>query len=378
MRQLTVSPAKLHPAVHRELVDLLYTALPQVGAIVGAASMGAAGLAFGHSDLAYALTAALIAATGGLRLFWLTRYPRGVAMDRAELLHWERRYALGAILFCASLGLLSCLALSRGDQPGAWVAFGLSLANCIGMISRAAVRPWIVATASATLLLPTVIAGLFRPELPYQMGAVLLILFWVTLREASRHLSRNFVERIEAQQELAHQATHDPLTGLPNRLAFMKQLNAAASTPQTAFAVLAIDLDGFKPINDKLGHPVGDEVLKQISDRLSRAIGSRGIAARTGGDEFMLLLLFNQSEPDAAAAKVLAQDVIATLHRPLELASAARVGASIGIASGSAPCSRDDLRELLIEADKALYEAKRAGGGIWRWASKAPTALQAA
>lgn len=371
-------PLQLHPAVYRELVDLLYTALPQVTAIAGAATMAACALAVGRSDLDYALVAGLLAATGGLRLSWLMRYPRSQPLSQAQLQRWERLYALGSTLFCGALGVLSFLALSKGDQPGAWVGLGLSLSNCIGMISRAAVRPWIVALSSGVLVMPTIIGALLRPELPYQIGAVLLALFWLTLREASRHLSRDFIQRIEAERELAHHASHDTVTGLPNRFAFMKRLNAAAQSPGTAFAVLAIDLDGFKPVNDRLGHPVGDEVLKQIGARLMRAVGPRGIAARTGGDEFMLLLLFDGPEPDAASAEALAQRVIIQLHNPVTLDVPVSIGASVGIASGRAQSSRDELRQLLVAVDKALYDAKRAGGGVFRWADRDGAGRQAA
>ena len=378
MRPLFHRPAPLHPAIRHELVDLLYSAWPQVVAIVAAGTFGALALALARLDFHYALAACLIGATGGLRLYCLMRYPRGGRLSPAGLAYWERLYALGAVLFCAALGLLSYLALARGDQPGAWVALGLSLANCIGLISRAAVRPWIVAVAAGSLFTPTMIGGLLRPELPYQIGASMLVLFWLTLCEASRHLSADFIRRIELERELAHQASHDPLTGLPNRLAFMTRLSAAAQTPDTAFAVLAIDLDSFKPINDTLGHHVGDEVLRQVGDRLTRSIGASGLAARTGGDEFMLLLMSDGPAIDVAAAEALAEQAIIRLSLPFALTTPVSIGASIGIAHGRSPVSRDEIRRMLVAADKALYEAKRAGGGVWRWAGNGRSARQAA
>ena len=178
------------------------------------------------------------------RVVSLLRY-KGLAgrLGDNDLIRWERIYGAGAAAFGLALGSLSFRAFQLDDAPGIWIAFGLSMSYCVGMVSRAAIRPWIVLTASAALLSPTLMAGLMRPELAYRLGAAMLVLFWFTIREASRDLSSVFVERLEAKQALARQASRDFLTGLPNRAAFLNALQRATG----AIAIIAIDLDGFKP-----------------------------------------------------------------------------------------------------------------------------------
>jgi diguanylate cyclase (GGDEF)-like protein len=244
---------------------------------------------------------------------------------------------------------------------------------CVGMVSRAAVRPWIVLVTAAVLLTPTVVAGLMRPEPAYNVGGGMLVLFWITLREASRHLSTAFIDRLEAKQALARQASQDFLTGLPNRAAFLAALQSAPG----AVAIVAIDLDGFKPVNDRHGHHAGDELLRQVGARLAECIGDDGIAARFGGDEFMLLKPVDAGPGGRDDASALAKAAVLALSMPyLVVDLPIRIGASAGIlvtpdaASETAPL-------LLQQVDRALYAAKRAGGGVSQWSDEILTVQQA-
>lgn len=367
------APADLHARVRSELVDLLYTALPQVAAISATAVVGGATLAWLSGDALYiAITAALIA-TAALRLIGLARYPRTGTLSTEEVWRWELGYGLGAGAFSVALGSLSFRALTLDDDPGAWISFGLAMSYCVGMVSRAAIRPWIVMLAAGLLLAPIVAGGLMRPEPAYKLGAVMLVLFWLTLREASRHLSRAFVERIEAKLALAHRANHDPLTGLPNRAAFMHALQGVSASGRRAFAVVAIDLDGFKPVNDRLGHHAGDALLRKVAHRLSRCVTAPALAARMGGDEFMLLLPFEGPQPDAGLAESLARDAVQAMAKSFVLgAETVSIGASAGIALAAAQPGPRDLPSLLERVDAALYVAKDAGGGRWQWAAEPP------
>lgn len=361
----------LHPSVHRELVELLHTSLPQVCASSGTAFVGAAALAIASGDAGYAIIAGLIASAAALRLYWLLGFRRAGELTPADVLKWERRYGIGATLFALALGSLSLRALGLGDEPGAWIAFGLALAFCVGMVSRAAIRPWIVLVAGGALLVPIIIGGLMRPEFPYKLGALMLFLFWATLREATRHLSTAFIERIEARRELAHQASHDDLTGLPNRVAFSAAFRAAAEAAERrAFAVVAIDLDGFKTVNDRFGHHVGDTLLRQVALRLQACAGEGEMAARLGGDEFMILRRSDEPAADAEAALRLARHAVASLGQPFELdGETIHIGASAGILLSAPEMAQQNWASLLERADEALYAAKRAGGGRWQWAA---------
>ncbi len=311
----TVSTSFLHPnpSIRRELVELLYTSLPQVVSINVAAVAGAVMLFLISGDIGYAVSALFIFLFAALRTFTLLRFKsRATRISDADVVRWERIYAAGVSAFALALGSLSYRALELGDAPGAWIAFGLSMSFCVGMISRAAVRPWVVLLTSVLLLSPTVVAGLLRPEIAYKLGASMLVLFWFMLQEASRHLSTTFIERLEAKHELLRKASQDFLTGLPNRAAFLAGLQEA----EGSIAVIAIDLDGFKPVNDRHGHHAGDDLLRQVAERLASCVGVNGMASRFGGDEFMLLKPVAAGQEGRDEALALAREAILTLSMP--------------------------------------------------------------
>lgn len=149
-------------------------------------------------------------------------------------------------------------------------------------------------------------------------------------------------------------ATHDPLTGLANRTLLMSTADEMAARPDVDMAVLLIDLDHFKQVNDSDGHRGGDEVLKAISSRLTHAVREGDVVARTGGDEFVVLM---SGSAIAAPAAALAERLEALLAQPIrgQLADH-RVGASVGLAVASTPV---DVAGLLAAADAAMYAGKR-------------------
>ncbi|WP_102126960.1 putative bifunctional diguanylate cyclase/phosphodiesterase [Deinococcus planocerae] len=164
-----------------------------------------------------------------------------------------------------------------------------------------------------------------------------------------------------SRRRLEHQATHDELTGLPNRLAFKRTL-AALIGDGRPFAVVLIDLDNFKGINDTLGHEVGDEVLRGAAARLTGALPAGALLARLGGDEFAVLL----PEVDAEDAGVRTRALLDTLAPPLPTSAVElRVQASAGISLWP----DDDVHEsaLLKYADLAMYGAKAVGSGVQRY-----------
>lgn len=357
------------PQTRRELVELLYTSFPQVAAISLTSVIGAVALAAMSGDVVYAVASLFIFVTAAARLCSLGIYSRHSAdLSDKDVIRWERIYGIGAAAFGASLGMASFRALQLGDAPGAWLAFGLSMSFCVGMVSRAAIRPWVVLLTAAVLLAPTVVGGWMRPEPSYKIGATMLLLFWATLREASRHLSTAFIERLEAKHALTRQASHDFLTGLPNRVAFL----AALQTFEGHVAIVAIDLDGFKPVNDRHGHHAGDDLLRQVAQRLKLCIAGDGIASRFGGDEFMLLRQVESGPEGRDTAKELAREAILALSTPFMVADfPVCIGASAGIlVTDSAASVGSTAAELLERADRALYAAKRAGGGRWNWSDE--------
>ncbi len=171
---------------------------------------------------------------------------------------------------------------------------------------------------------------------------------------------QDITDRKRLEAKLAHQAFHDPLTGLPNRALLLDRLRDAlgAGTRRAPVAVLFIDLDNFKVINDSLGHETGDEVLVEIGHRLRAGLGPAPTVARFGGDEFVVLL----ESVTADEAVLTAQRLLETLRAPVRVdGHEAPISTSIGIALGGPLAA--DAGALLRAADTALYHAKAAGRG---------------
>lgn len=173
-----------------------------------------------------------------------------------------------------------------------------------------------------------------------------------------------------SEEKLEFLAHHDPLTKLPNRLMLLSRLEhaiALARRDQTQLALLMLDLDRFKNVNDSFGHLAGDELLQQVAERLTGKLRSVDTVTRLGGDEFTILLESIASPEDAARV---ANNIIKTLESPWTLTDniEVRIGASVGISLY--PGHGDTALELLQHADAALYQAKAAGRGCARYFSE--------
>lgn len=170
----------------------------------------------------------------------------------------------------------------------------------------------------------------------------------------SDRLEQTLVQLRLMERQLAHQATHDPLTGLPNRALFNTRLDEARAEGDH-FTVFYIDLDNFKTVNDTFGHAAGDQVLIEIAGLIEGLLRPADTAARLGGDEFAVLL---RSHP--APAEV-AKRIIAGASRPIEIdGQTAQIGCSIGMAHSSDD-DTDNPQRLLRKADSAMYQAKQQG-----------------
>ncbi|WP_313707048.1 putative bifunctional diguanylate cyclase/phosphodiesterase [Massilia sp.] len=168
------------------------------------------------------------------------------------------------------------------------------------------------------------------------------------------------------EAQLEHRARYDTLTGLPNRVLLGDRIERAIAYAREhgqALWVVALDLDQFKYVNDSLGHPAGDRLLKQAGQRICTAVGPADTAARTGGDEFVLLLV-DRAGADQAAATV--ADVLHAVAQPFEEhGQRIHVGCSAGIASF--PADGDDAETLVKHAEIAMYGAKEAGRNTFRF-----------
>ena len=195
----------------------------------------------------------------------------------------------------------------------------------------------------------------------------LLLFFW----RGRKALTKANLQLESANEELRRRAFIDPLTGLPNRMLFEDRLlhamqrydrddESRARREPCKLAVLFVDLDGFKPINDMLGHAVGDEVLKEAARRLRTATRDSDTVARIGGDEFVLLA---EDVSDVADCASLANRVIQVLAQPLEIQGhQVTLSGSVGVALYP---EHGDRLKLVQNADAAMYTAKRAGGNTY-------------
>ena len=173
---------------------------------------------------------------------------------------------------------------------------------------------------------------------------------------------RDISDRIAREEHLAHRASHDPLTGLPNRAQLVERLTGALAPGADHVAALFVDLDEFKALNDRRGHAVGDVMLKEIATRIQSALRPQDTVARYGGDEFVVVV---EGITDEAQAVHVAGRVLQALAEPLGLEDEpVHIGASIGIATTlGPPDQRPDAARLLAEADAAMYRAKQTGRG---------------
>ncbi len=194
------------------------------------------------------------------------------------------------------------------------------------------------------------------------MLAVALVLGALTWRRLASSLSRSRQALLDAQSRIQRLATSDALTGWPNRTALHEGLQptlARARRDGARLALLMIDLDGFKPINDRHGHQVGDRVLCEAAQRMGLALRDGELHARYGGDEFVTVV---DEGDDPTAAHRVAERLIAGLSLPIEIGSLTlHIGASVGIARF--PDDAADAHLLLQRADLALYRAKASGRG---------------
>ena len=173
-----------------------------------------------------------------------------------------------------------------------------------------------------------------------------------------RHL---LAEREVREQQLTHDSLHDPLTRLPNRSLFMRRLGDAANRARRGddgvFAVIFLDLDDFKLVNDSMGHHVGDEVLVMVARRLEECVRGGDIVARLGGDEFAILL---ERIADARDSALVAERVQTALNEPMNIGGYVHVTtASVGVALSSS--ANEQAEYLLRSADMAMYRAKNSG-----------------
>lgn len=364
------------PAVEIELTAQLLgggTAIKIIAVIAAVVGLQAAL----NSDWASAALLFSITLVAILRALWMRRLRMHSATpsDLATARQWERGYALGSFATSLLIGGVNLLALSYRDVPVALLIVCTLCCYIFSLVVRTAVRPR-VCLLSAAITLVLTLAGLpvfvtsgsrLDPAAALAALATVAAVLVLSSVQLTAHLYRTTLNQLLAQRDLVRFARQDPLTGLDNRLALREHFDVLLPGPMPLVALLYVDLDAFKPVNDLHGHRVGDDLLCAVADRLRASLQVGERVFRMGGDEFVVLSRVHHRK----GATAIARRLLLSISRPYAIAALdVRISASIGVAL--AKSIEADLDALTADADAALYDAKRSGG-TFRFAKDAAT-----
>jgi diguanylate cyclase (GGDEF)-like protein len=287
---------------------------------------------------------------------------------------WERRYAVGSLALACALGALSARASVMDDPLIGMLTLALIFGYTSGMVARMSIRPAICLASLILSTAPTIIAfgahvgaaGGYPPAAVFATQAFLIAAFGVASLGAVEHVHAMTMQQLLAKRELALLAGRDTLTGLPNRSLLRARFAEAVARTGHSGDILAIhclDLDQFKAVNDRYGHPTGDALLLAISERLARTLRTDDTVARLGGDEFVVVQCGIR---DADQAQLLAERIIQSVGARYQIdGHEVEIGVSVGVAL--APRDGIDLDQLSSRADAALHRAKRGSRGVVFW-----------
>jgi diguanylate cyclase (GGDEF)-like protein len=269
-------------------------------------------------------------------------------------------YIVLGLCWAGSVGYGTFISMISGD----WVIATLACVSSAAMVGGICFRNFGAPRLSAAMILlslgPVPLGAIFAGEPILWVTLLQTPLYLFSMTASGYRLNSNLVSTMRAEQDNERRARRDALTDLLNRNGLERAIEAKWSQRQSGteqFALLYIDLDGFKAVNDRHGHAIGDLLLQKLSERIKTLVRADDAAARVGGDEFVVF----SEVSDRGGALTFAERLIADLSTPLELGHglAPAVGACIGIAL--APQHGRDMVSLLAAADVALYEAKSRG-----------------
>ena len=266
-------------------------------------------------------------------------------------------YVLLSLIWSASIGYGGFISLISDD----WVVATLACSTAMGMVGGVCFRAFSaprLATAMMLVSLGPFIPAVLIAGKPLLYVVLLQVpLFLVAMSSATFTLNKMLLATMQSERENEHRARHDTLTGLANRLGLAKAVATGLEAEQRTakdLAVLFLDLDNFKSINDTYGHAAGDRVLKMVAERLRHSLRATDVAARIGGDEFVVLAQGLTGEQAAELGNRLTNSISA----PYELGEGIHVTTGVSVGVALVPERGADAEALLAVADAALYEAK--------------------
>ncbi len=284
------------------------------------------------------------------------------ALNIASAMLFERRFACAYLSFAFVLGIFGAGAFLVARPEMHMLIIGLLFGYGAGVAAGLSLRPWISVPSILMAIAPTIAMTWFASDLAHWAAGGLLAVFLSGGIQSMLSRYRSETKKITMRRQFSTLARRDDLTGLANRLSLREQYEALtrSGNNQGKFAVHCLDLDRFKPVNDRYGHPMGDALLKAVSGRLAGLMRQNDLVARLGGDEFAIVQtgVSHADEADMLArriAKALAQPYMLEGHQVI-------IGTSVGYVLSS-ECG-DDLERLLSCADEALCQVKRDGGGV--------------
>lgn len=269
-------------------------------------------------------------------------------------------YLLLAVAWSASVGYGVVVSMASGDWTIATLACLSAAAMVGGICFRNFSAPRLVAAMIVISLGACIPGALLGGEPLLYVVLLQAPLYLAAMTAAAFRLNKMLIATMRAERENNHRARHDALTGLLNRGGLIEAVDAglaAAARSGKPQALLFLDLDNFKPVNDTFGHAIGDRLLKSVAERLKGELSAADVAARIGGDEFVVFAAVPTQQEAIAKGQRLIGAIAGTY--PLSDGVSATVGVSIGIAI--APEHGSDSEDLLIVADAALYKAKSDG-----------------
>ena len=347
-----------------ELVRVLFSTPKSVLVASVVAMTFLAIAAFLTGDAAYVLFFAGFGVIAAFRCIaiWLYRRHEPAQSNIDALRRWELVALVGAWAFSGLSGSIGAYTILVHPSTDVETMINCCVIGYIaGISSRNASRPAITIGQISAICIPFTLGLLARFDTVHIALAIFISLLYLSTIVMARSMHENIVMRYRANSELERIAHFDSLTGLLSRSAFMQRLghrlanNAGIGSP---VALIAIDLDRFKDVNDTFGHPAGDEVLKEAARRISSVIRQTDDASRIGGDEFLIAV----SGEGPETSQVVAQRILNKLVERFNVGgTSVSCAASAGLAN--ADHTGTSLDELLRNADLALYEAKHHGRG---------------
>jgi diguanylate cyclase (GGDEF)-like protein len=320
----------------------------------------------GDPILILLLIAGAVTSAGRIALLVLRTsevHAAGLTISRARQL--QGRFSLAYFGFAVVLGMFGERAMQLPWPELHTMAVCLLVGYAAGVASGITLRPHIALPCMLVATVPAMIAMISKPEAACWVTALLTAGFLNGGVRSVRRRHARAVKSIGRRIAFSTLARQDGLTALPNRLALREWFDEhVASAPKPGMVALHyLDLNGFKPVNDKYGHVVGDALLVAASERIDRTIGATDMAARLGGDEFAVVQYGLANAGDAA---LLAERLANAIALPFQIeGNAICVSTCVGYVVSDD--GQEDLEYLINAADEALYASKRSHGGVTRW-----------